>query len=118
MSIWQDALLDPIYASDIAVDATIIRTTGETHSVRAIDVTEGFTQPGIASLVDMQTKRPAATVRHQELVDNGLTDLNEYLYKAEIIINGKRWRVKSFMPLPLPAGLGELALMLTDEQAP
>ncbi len=117
MTIWQTDLLDPIYASDIAVDATLIRTTGERHSLRAIDYTDGVSLP-THSFIDMQTERPSAYVRHQEVVDLGVTDLKEYFYKGEFIINGKRWRIKSFQKAPSPSGLGELLLLLSDEQAP
>lgn len=117
MSIWQTNLLDPIYDSDHAVDATLIRTSGERHEIRAIDLTEGRSTPGF-QLVDMQTQRPSATVRHKEITDLGVTDLKEFFYKGELIINGKRWRIKSFQPLPSPAGPGELLMLLSDEQAP
>lgn len=117
MTIWQENLLDPIYASDIAVDATLIRTTGERQALRAIDNTEGMSLPGL-SVIEMQTQRPAAVVRHSEIVSLGITDLKEYFYKGELIINGKRWRVKSFQMAPSPSGLGEIILLLADEQAP
>lgn len=116
MTIWQDNLLDPIYASDIAVDAQLIRTTGEQHTLRAIDNTAGISMPG-ASIIEMQTLRPAANVRHKEVVELGITDLKEYFYKGELVINGKRWRIKSFQMQPAPSGFGEILLLLADEQA-
>lgn len=117
MSIWQDNLLDPIYASDIAVDATLIRTTGEQNSLRAIDNTEGFVQSSQA-FIDMQTQRPSAVIRLSSLTALGITDLKEYFYKGELIINGKRWRIKSFQKVPAPSGPGEILLSLSDEKAP
>lgn len=116
MSIWQSNLLDPIYASDIAVNATLIRTTGERHTLRAIDNTEGISLPGI-SIIDMQTARPAAWVRKSEVNALGITDIKEFFYKGELIINGKRWRIKSYQPAPSPSGDGEWLVLLADEQA-
>ena len=106
MSIWQTNLLDPIYASAIATDAVFIRTTGERHDIRAIDQTEGVTQQGL-TFVDMQTQRPAATVRQQEITDLGVTDLKEFFYKGELVINGRQWRIKSFQMVPSPVGSEE-----------
>jgi hypothetical protein len=117
MTIWQDNLLDPIYASDIAVDATFIRTTGERTSLRAIDYTDGTSLP-THSFIDMQTQRPSAFVRQADITNSGVTDLKEYFYKGELIINGRRWRIKSYQMAPSPAGQGEILLLLSDEQAP
>ena len=117
MSIWQDSLLDPIYASPIATDATLIRTTGERHSLRAVDYTDGASQPTHA-FIDMQTQRPSAFVRESEVTSLGITNLEEYFYQGEFIINGKRWRIKSFQLARQPVGSGEILLLLADEQAP
>jgi hypothetical protein len=117
MSIWQDSLLDPIYASPIATDATLIRTTGERHTVRAIDYTDGASAPTHAFL-DMQTQRPSAFVRESEVTSFGITDIKEFFYRGELIINGKRWRIKSFQYARQPVGSGEILMLLSDEQAP
>jgi hypothetical protein len=117
MSVWQDALLDPIYASPIATDATLIRTTGEQHTLRAIDYTDGASVPTHA-FIDMQTQRPSAFVRQSEVTAAGITNLKEYFYKGEFIINGKRWRIKSFQMSQQPVDSGEILLLLADEQAP
>jgi hypothetical protein len=117
MSIWQDSLLDPIYESPIATDATLIRTTGEHHVLRAIDYTDGASVPTHA-FIDMQTQRPSAFVRESEVTSFGITNLKEYFYKGEFIINGKRWRIKSFQFAREPVGPGEIMLLLADEQAP
>lgn len=117
MTIWQDLLLDPIYASDVAVTATLTRTTGETHSVRAVDLTQGRSAPGL-SFADMQSQVPSATVRLSEINAKGITDLKEYFYKGKLTINGRTWRIKSYQPVPAPAGPGEILILLTDEQLP
>src|SRR4029079_9286884 len=83
MTIWQTSLLDPIYASPIAVNATIVRTTGERHTIRAIDETEGVSLPGPGALVEMQTQRPAAVCRLGELNAKGITDLKEFFWQGK-----------------------------------
>src|SRR4029453_8160595 len=117
MSIWQDSLLDPIYARPIATDATSISTTGERHTLRAVDYTDGASVPTHA-FIDMQTQRPSAFVRESEVISLGITDLKEYFYKGDLIINGKRWLIKSFQLSRHAVGSGEILLLLADEQAP
>jgi hypothetical protein len=116
MTIWQTSLLDPIYASPIAVNATIVRTTGERHTIRAIDETEGVSLPGPGALVEMQTQRPAAVCRLGELNAKGITDLKEFFWQGKLTINGRTWRIKSFQPRPTQEGPGEIIMFLADPE--
>lgn len=118
MTDWQSLLYDPIYTDElIGVDAVLIKTTGERINVRAIEETEAFTVPG--SVMEMQSARPTAFVRMAELVSKNI-NLEEYVYKGQIYLNGKTWRIKSYEPEPSKYGFneGEMRLILTDEKAP
>lgn len=111
MTIWQDSL-DAIYASDIAVNATLSAgTAGSGLTLRMIDKTVGI-EVGEPDDPQVTTILPAAYVRMSELTSNSLT--RQDLDNATVTIGGRDWRVKSHLLRPCPDGelAGEVCMFL------
>lgn len=108
-------LLDPIYSS-IGVAATIIPRSGPTKSVEVtvLDKTIGVAIPSPdGGSVELDTFAPSAMVRVAELTEK-LVDVKN-LDDGRIIMNGKFWRVKATRHRPTPDGVGEVAMILTED---
>jgi hypothetical protein len=111
---FQTLLYDPNYLI-FGVEATITpRDSVTPHSVTVIDKTQGVEV--VAGDSDMQTIRPAARVRMQNITAAGLT--RAMLRRASFVMNGKNWRIESSQPLASPNGEneGELMLLLVEVQ--
>jgi hypothetical protein len=114
MSIW-DVHYDALYASPLAVDAVLTVDCGEVPiELRAIDKTAGIVTGGGGGRfnAEVETISPAAAVRAGDLADIDPADL----HGAELMLNGKTWRVENSKPLPAPTGeiAGEILLILTE----
>lgn len=92
---WQVQLYDPAFTT-LGTEARL--ASGSTFTV--IDRTAGVNVPDGRTQVD--TVRPACDVRAAELAASAITvsDLPE----DQITFNGQTWRIKSYIPLPSPAG--------------
>lgn len=114
-TIWNASLLDPIYRSQIAVDATLITVGGdEVPAVRVIDKTVAAPILGGGG-VDFQAFRPFAMLRMSDVARNAL-DVQADLFGGQLTMNGKTWLIKSYEYVPTPNGVpdGELRLILQD----
>ena len=116
MTIWSD-MLDRIYESEIGVSATLTAGTGTGAtglSVTAIDKTSGLE---ISDEENLQTIRPAASVRMAELTAAGI--VHSELDGGSLAISGKTWRIHSHFLTPTPDGelKGQVVLLLMDESA-
>lgn len=101
----------PIYAV-IGEEATLVLAdTGATSiELTALDNTVGV---AIGDNVDVQTVEPAAVINVSDLAG---ADPDVVLEGAQLTLNGKTWRVVSFLRRPSPSGEadGELFLILSD----
>ncbi|QKC83273.1 hypothetical protein [Mesorhizobium sp. NZP2077] len=119
MSIW-DIHYNALYASPIAVDAVLTVACGEMPvskgadggPLRAIDKTSGVVTGGGRFQSEVQTVKPAASLRACDLA--GIEP--EKLQGAELVINGKTWLVDThgFLPAPTGEAAGEILLYLTE----
>ena len=114
MTIWSD-MLDRIYESEIGVSVTLTAGTGTGAtglSVTAIDKTSGLE---INDQENLQTIRPAATVRMSEVTAAGIA--HSELDGGSLAIAGKTWRIHSHFLTPNPDGelKGQVVLLLMDE---
>jgi hypothetical protein len=111
-SIWKDNLAN-LYASDIAVDATLTAGSGDPLAIRAMDKTTGVAI-GSENEPEIQTIYPVAVIAMSTLTDNGLTA--DDVDGGSITIDGKAWTVTSHRYKPSPEGetRGELILLLKD----
>lgn len=106
-------LLDPLYTS-FGVEATIWPASyGTPVTVTVIDKTGGV-EVASASMAEVSTIRPAAMVRAAEIASALIA--REDLRRAELCMNGKKWRIESSLPRPTPNGEsdGELMLLLIE----
>lgn len=111
---WKSLLYAPVY-DIIGVDAVITPATNASAvTLTALDKTAGI-EVSDGSGIDVGTVRPAAVIRKQEMLDAGLTPSD--LEDANLCMNGKDWRVKSWFPRPSPTGEadGEIYLILIEE---
>ena len=111
MTIWSDQL-DAIYASEIAVDATLdTGTDGDAVSVRAIDKTAGVE---VAGKGDASSIRVAAFVRMSQLTGLGLARGD--LHGGTLTIGDKTWRIDGHVLRPNPDGelKGEVCMFLME----
>lgn len=95
------AMIDQLYASDLAADATIDSLPGV--SFRVQDKTAGIEQQPGSSGVSVPTLVPACVIRRPELTAAGVTDLGA-LMRQVITFNGAAWRIMSHRPKPQPRG--------------
>lgn len=104
-------LYSPVY-SVLGVEAvlTLPGTDGAEITLTALDKTAGVE---VGGSVEVQTILPAAVVRASELSSVDLTDLED----SSLAMNGKTWRVKSYMLKPSPKGEGdgEVYLVLSEQ---
>jgi len=109
---FQSLLLDPNYLV-FGVDAVLTPVDGFPFTLQAIDQSAGVAV-GDPSGVQVDTVKPAATIRAFELAEKGLCagDLNG----AALSLNAKTWRVESARPMPTPNGeaAGEIMLFLIE----
>jgi hypothetical protein len=103
---------DPIY-NTLGVPAEIASSGGQSATVTAVDRTSGISIPDPRTQIE--TVRPVARVRARELEQVGIpvADLPE----GQITLNGQAWRIKTYQPMPSPAGEadGEIMLILLFE---
>ena len=116
MTIWSD-MLDRIYESEIGVSATLTAGTGtgaDGLSVTVIDKTSGLQ---INEQDNLQTIRPAASVRMAELTAAGISHAE--LDGGSLALADKTWRIHSHFLTPTPDGeiKGQVVLLLMDESA-
>lgn len=98
---------------------TLPATDGAEITLTALDKTAGVEIGGSSvdgrdnSFTTVQTILPAAVVRASELLGVDLTDLED----SRLAMNGKTWRVKSYMLKPSPKGEGdgEIYLILSEQ---
>ncbi|HET7375055.1 MAG TPA: hypothetical protein VFK30_00015 [Anaerolineae bacterium] len=115
---WQTQLYDPIYTSDICVDATIITTGGDELAVRAKNATQTSSYSGPGGIVDFQAFRPSALVRMAQLFNlNPDLVIQDDIQGGQMTMDGKTWSIKSYEYVASPAGnsSGELRLILKDD---
>jgi hypothetical protein len=112
MTIWSD-MLDGIYDTDIAVDASLTGGSGgDAVSVRIVDKTDGL------DLVDgegiVRSIQAAAYIRMSELSDNSISI--DDLAGGTLVIGTKSWVIKSYRLKPNPDGelSGEVIIFLHD----
>jgi hypothetical protein len=106
-------MLDPIYTA-FGVPATVWPASyGTPVTVTVIDKTSGV-EVSNASMSEVSTIRPAALVRASEVATALIA--REDLRRAELCMNGKKWRIESSTPKPTPNGEsdGELMLLLIE----
>lgn len=99
-----DPLYDAIYGL-MGVSATLAGA-----SITAIDETRGV---DVSNDPIVQTVKPAARVRMSDLTANNLTTAD--LKDSGLTINGREWRVKSFVELPNKSGDSQVRLILLSE---
>lgn len=107
---FSSVMLDPIYNSDLGVDATL--TIGsETFSLRIIDKTG---QVNVGANVEVPTILPCAAIRYSELISNGLN--KDDIIDGTLEFNGFTWTISNIRPDPTPSGerAGEVYAMLID----
>lgn len=115
---FQTQLYNPIYNSDLCVDATIITSGGDELPVRAKNNTQTSSFSGPAGVVDFQAFRPYALVRMAQLLNlNPDLVVQEDIQGGQIVMDGKTWSIKSYEYVASPAGInsGELRLILKDD---
>lgn len=113
-SIWADNL-SSVYASPIAVDATLeAGSGGDAFAIRAMDKTSGMILD--VGDAEVQSILPVAVILVQALTAEGLT-ADADLDGGTITLDGKRWTIKSHSLKPSPEGelRGEVVLILSDE---
>ncbi|MDB5555427.1 MAG: hypothetical protein JWL86_5411 [Rhizobium sp.] len=112
-SIWKIAK-DQIYAT-LGRDA-LLTPEGQdgTIALRVIDKTKGVADMAGGAIIELNTARPAATVRMSELIEKNL-DLDEDVQGGKIEFNNRCWVVKSHQPKPSSQGIdaGEAYLFLS-----
>jgi hypothetical protein len=103
---------DPIY-NTLGVPATLASAGGQSATVTAVDRTSGVSIPDPRTQIE--TVRPVARVRARELEQVGI--LVSDLPEGNITFNGQAWRIKTYQPMPSPAGEadGEIMLILLFE---
>jgi hypothetical protein len=103
---------DPIY-NTLGVPATLASAGGQSATVTAVDRTSGVSIPDPRTQIE--TVRPVARVRARELEQAGI--LVSDLPEGNITFNGQAWRIKTYQPMPSPAGEadGEIMLILLFE---
>jgi hypothetical protein len=103
---------DPIY-NTLGVPAELASAGGQSATITAVDRTSGVSIPDPRTQIE--TVRPVARVRARELEQSGIpvADLPE----GQITFNGQTWRIKTYQPMPSPAGEadGEIMLILLFE---
>lgn len=115
---FQTQLYNPIYNSDICVDAVIITTGGDELAVRAKNNTQTSSFSGPAGVVDFQAFRPIALVRMAQLLNlNPELVIQDDIQGGQITMDGKTWSIKSYEYVASPAGInsGEIRLILKDD---
>lgn len=116
-------LFDPIYATDVAVDA-VLTTSGDgapagAFPVRVIDHTAGLAvaEGARSGRITLETVKPVARMRHAALLELGLALPDLSGATLTISHDGMPpvlWNVKSYQVKPSPSGLGEIDLILVD----
>lgn len=115
---FQAQLYNPIYASDLCVDAVITTTGGDELAVRAKNMTQASSFSGPGGLVDFQAFRPYAMVRMAQLLNlNPDLVVQDDINGGQIEMAGKTWSIKSYDYAPGPTGIagGEVRLFLKDD---
>ncbi|HET7375925.1 MAG TPA: hypothetical protein VFK30_04405, partial [Anaerolineae bacterium] len=115
---FQAQLYNPIYASELCVDATITTSGGDEMEVRAKNATVPSSFSGPSGAVDFQAFRPSAIVRMAQLLSlNADLIIQDDIQGGTIEMDGKVWSIKSYEYIPAPTGIntGELRLFLKDD---
>ena len=104
-------LLAPIYASLGTTTTYLLSDMSEIELV-TIDKTTGIEVA--EGTLDVQTIKPAATVRATDLVEIGITAAD--LQDAVLELGGREWEVSSYLFKPSPNGEndGEVWLLLQE----
>lgn len=109
---FSEVLLDPIYNSDLGVDATLTLPDGSTSfAITVIDKTNGV---NVGTNVDVPTIVPCAAIRYAELTSNGINKTD--IVGGTLEFNGMTWNITNIRPDPNPSGerSGEVYAMLDN----
>lgn len=106
-------MLDPIYAAYGVLATVWPANYGTPVNLTVIDKTSGV-EVSNSAMSEVSTIRPAAMVRAAEVATALIA--REDLRRAELCMNGKKWRIESSAPRPTPNGEsdGELMLLLIE----
>ena len=110
---FSEALLDPIYNSDLGVAATLtIPGNSDSFSLTIIDKTSGV---NVGANVDVPTVLPCAAIRYSELTSLGLNKTD--IVGGTLEFNGFAWTISNIRPEPTPSGerSGEIYAMLVNQ---
>jgi hypothetical protein len=84
-------LLDPIYNSDLGIEATLDLGTAGTVTLTVLDKTDGVLLESTNNPLKFATSTPAACVRVSELEANNLT--RETIKGLPITFSGGTWKI-------------------------
>lgn len=99
--------LDPIYAV-LGTDAVLTTADGLTIALTAIDKTAGLAIEDGNHHFQVETIKPAACVRVDELAESGLAPVD--CRDGLLAMASRNWRIKSYRE-----NAGEVILILNDE---
>jgi hypothetical protein len=89
-------LLDPIYNSDLGIEAVLDLGTAGTVTLTVLDKTDGVLLESANSPMVMASSKPAACVRVSELQANSLT--RETIKGLPISFSGGTWTIRATQP--------------------